>query len=736
MIVTTLHNVHRFGKPYLTKAGDLNVAADIVNALGTDAIYYSAIDDDDVESLKRLYSIEYIKSSEDLFNSLNEDDVILIPMISLSRLDDESVVKDLTKFYKMIANSKAKVAILNVCRQKIDYSSMFDESLSSLKKAFESMMSKAFYIVHDETMLDDRYNSIKSPTQLLWYDASKLKHREFTNDLHRYLSFYRPSRFKGINNWIEEVRSNKNNSYCLVCNTKINSEIDNFVNDAQDDLFEIVDDIVSASSAIQDNHSVLARTSFNLDEMSCIASNFDYYLNTTDYNALASEGVIPDYLIIEYVMFEALYLGLPNRWSEFSIASMPPKAAEEARLLNQMTLEEQSSYFDRKFNVTDFIAFLNSLECRKRALIIGAGIYGRYSADLLHNYGFDTTIIASDDSLSVNNSKYNTASLINQARVHNGYHYPRSVSTAKESSKNYAKFKEFMSDEIIPFRQIYAIPKIGTFTNALQFTKFCDRIGVKCDNTILDIVNYDKVEATFDTDEVAIDTTKMMSKIANKFTYDNYVEGIVIDLDYDSMHKKWSVTFRDKTDKINYLHDYDLVINCSYSGIKTIEQMVDELSFTTNVKFELCEVAIFKDVNNVLSNTGITFMDGPFISFMPWSQDGKWSLTSVCHTPHLEMSDLSTRLDVRNTTSNKDVMIRQLKKFIKSDVVEELEFEESYYVIKTINVNAENDDNRNVVVNFDDKLNFASVLSGKLDAIFELDNMFSEKGIIRRNVKN
>lgn len=729
-IIVTLHNVHRFGKPYLTKAGDLNVAADIVNALGTNVIYYSAIDDVDVDSLKRLYSIDYVKSSTETFNSLTENDLILIPMLSLSRLDDESVVKELTEFYTAIGNSKAKIAILNVCRQKIDYEEMFDDSMAALKEAFKLMMSKAIYIVHDETMLDSRYNSVKSPTQLLWYDSSKLTHKDFTNDLHRYLSFYRPSRFKGINNWIEEVRSNKDNSYCLVCNTKINSKIDEFVNSAQDDSFEIVDDIVSASLAIQDNRSVLARTSFNFDDMPGIASNFDYYLNTTDYNALASEGVIPDYLIIEYVMFEALYLGLPNRWSEFSIASMPPKAAEEAKLLNEMTLEEQSAYFEMKFNVTDFIEFLKSLQFRKRALIIGAGIYGRYSANLLSNNGYDTTIIASDDCLNVNNSKYNSASLINQARVHNGYHYPRSISTAKESSKNYERFKEFMSDEIIPFRQIYAIPKIGTFTNASQFTKFCNRLGVKCDETILDIVNYDKVEATFDTDEVAIDTTKMMSKIANKFTYDEYIKGIVTDLDYDDKIRKWSVTFENESHDIETLKNYDLIINCSYAGINSIENMAETLSFTTNVKYELCEVAIFRDVNNVLSNTGITFMDGPFVSFMPWSQDGKWSLTSVCHTPHAELSSLDELLDVRQTKSDRETMIRQLKKFVDSDVVDSLEFEDSYYVIKTINLNAENDDNRNVVVNFDTKMNFASVLSGKLDAIFELDTIFLEKGII------
>jgi len=38
------------------------------------------------------------------------------------------------------------------------------------------------------------------------------------------------------------------------------------------------------------------------------------------------------------------------------------------------------------------------------------------------------------------------ASQINQARVHNGYHYPRSVTTAKSSAEYYDRFTtEFSS---------------------------------------------------------------------------------------------------------------------------------------------------------------------------------------------------------------------------------------------------------------------------------------------------
>lgn len=41
------------------------------------------------------------------------------------------------------------------------------------------------------------------------------------------------------------------------------------------------------------------------------------------------------------------------------------------------------------------------------------------------------------------------ASLFNQARVHGGYHYPRSLTTAARGRANYAKFIDEFNDAVI-----------------------------------------------------------------------------------------------------------------------------------------------------------------------------------------------------------------------------------------------------------------------------------------------
>ena len=115
---------------------------------------------------------------------------------------------------------------------------------------------------------------------------------------------------------------------------------------------------------------------------------------------------------------------------------------------------------------------------------------------------------------------------------------------------------------------------------------------------------------------------------------------------------------------------------------------------------------------------------------MPWSQDGLWSLTSVCYTPHSSSKVLDNRLDVRKSDAKAEDMKQQLKKYVKSEIVDQLIFEDSKFVVKTISLDAENDDNRLINVRYLKDDRFISVLGGKLDAVFELDKAFLDKGVL------
>ena len=65
-----------------------------------------------------------------------------------------------------------------------------------------------------------------------------------------------------------------------------------------------------------------------------------------------------------------------------------------------------------------------------------------------------------------------SASAVNQARVHNGYHYPRSVTTAIRSRANYRRFLADFADAVEHPTAFYAIARRQSKVTAAQFERF------------------------------------------------------------------------------------------------------------------------------------------------------------------------------------------------------------------------------------------------------------------------
>ena len=84
-------------------------------------------------------------------------------------------------------------------------------------------------------------------------------------------------------------------------------------------------------------------------------------------------------------------------------------------------------------------------------IIIGAGLYGLYSALFCGRRGEKVLVLEYED------IPFKRATYINQARVHMGYHYPRSFSTAIKSAGYFKRFNEDYGFCILnKFDQIYA----------------------------------------------------------------------------------------------------------------------------------------------------------------------------------------------------------------------------------------------------------------------------------------
>ena len=106
------------------------------------------------------------------------------------------------------------------------------------------------------------------------------------------------------------------------------------------------------------------------------------------------------------------------------------------------------------------------------AVVVGGGFYGLYLAEFLASRGPRVLVCERGP------APMQRASYANQARVHNGYHYPRSVLTALRSRVNFPRFvAEFQSAVQSGFEKIYAIPRQGSKVTAEQFAESMRRIG-------------------------------------------------------------------------------------------------------------------------------------------------------------------------------------------------------------------------------------------------------------------
>lgn len=366
-------------------------------------------------------------------------------------------------------------------------------------------------------------------------------------------------------------------------------------------------------------------------------------------------------------------------------------------------------------------------------LIFGAGIFGLYASLLLARKGLHVTVAESDNEI------FSRASYINQARIHKGYHYPRSVSTARLSAKYFNRFcKDFKPAINTSFKKIYAISNRNSYTTHRQFLKFCEF----CQIPVLEInpliyFNPGVVEGAYETEEYAFDSDIIKQMLIERLKcFDNFellINKRLISAEKDS--RFYHLLFEDGS-SIKTTG----VFNTTYASVNQVLLIFGFELF--DLKYEICEL-ILCNVSEELKKIGITVMDGSFFSLMPFGKRGIHSLTAVDSTPHktsfeqlptfgcqmVNTSCTPTVLQNCNTCEAKpkraNVYTQQLaKKYLKPAY--RIIFKESLFSIKPIFIKSELDDSRPTVIKkYQESPLFVSVLSGKINTIYELEGLIN-----------
>lgn len=376
-------------------------------------------------------------------------------------------------------------------------------------------------------------------------------------------------------------------------------------------------------------------------------------------------------------------------------------------------------------------------------IVIGAGLYGLYAALYCARKGQEVDVLEIDD------VPFSRATYVNQARVHMGYHYPRSLSTALKSAGYFRRFVEDYPFCIhSAFQQVYATSRRFSWTGAEEFGKFCKDAGIPCEPLPVGrFFQEGSCDGAFLTEEYTYDAGLLrdyfLSELEKfpgvRLLCAREIQRIVRRADrYEIL-----ASHRGREER----YEAPFVLNVAYASVNQVLEAVEEDGAAKRgedalfgIKYELCEI-ILCEVNDRLKNIGLTVMDGPFFSVMPFGKTGYHSLTSVTFTPHSVSRDPLPRFPCMeggscgrwlgncNTCANRpESAWKYMSALAEKYVREEYRFSyvKSLFSMKPILKASEIDDSRPTVIRYAAREPvFLSVLSGKINTVYDLDEFLT-----------
>ena len=350
-------------------------------------------------------------------------------------------------------------------------------------------------------------------------------------------------------------------------------------------------------------------------------------------------------------------------------------------------------------------------------IIIGAGFFGLRVALFFAKKKYKILILEAE------NTAFKRASLINQARVHNGYHYPKSYPTALSSHNHYQQFCEEYNEAIdFNFQKIYGIAKNNSNINSKQFEFFCKQVDIPLKDVpikINSLFSNDLIENTYLVDEVAFDGLKLRDTLLTELLGYNNIE----------------IKFNEKVHKIEIndsianlhvkknIYKATRVFNAAYAGINNLlkNSGIQKLDF----KLELAEIVLIKPPKEI-EKLGVTIMDGQYWSTMPYPAFDCHSLSHVRYTPHMKWHEKNYCTDAYKISDRKQKtkqlhMLNDAKRYLP--IMKNSDYIGSKYTIKTVVSRNEINDGRPIVVK-EHSVNplIVSILGSKIDNIYDLEN--------------
>ena len=355
------------------------------------------------------------------------------------------------------------------------------------------------------------------------------------------------------------------------------------------------------------------------------------------------------------------------------------------------------------------------------ALVVGGGFFGALLATHLGRRGSRVLLAEKGPRL------IGRASLLNQARVHQGYHYPRSYLTGLRSRVNASIFRANYPGSVVDsFDHYYAIGRTYSKVSSAQFIRFCERIGAPvtpAPDEVNALFNPTFIEQVVKVEEAVFDADRLREQVLKDLEAAN-VE-VIVDTEVIRVQRgePGTLAVLMRREGGDSEENAARVFNCTYSRLNAIHS-ASGLPLIP-LKHELTEMALVEPPAE-MKNRGVTVMCGPFFSMLPYPTRGLHTLSHVRYTPHeswqegadCPAADGDRRLAAHGASAFPR-MVRDAARYLPC--MASTRRTDSLWEVKTVLPRSEVDDSRPILFSTNHGLpGYHCVIGSKLDNAFDM----------------
>ncbi len=365
-------------------------------------------------------------------------------------------------------------------------------------------------------------------------------------------------------------------------------------------------------------------------------------------------------------------------------------------------------------------------ETKFDAVVIGGGFFGCSIAAYLKPHFGSVLLVDREDQL------FRHASYGNQARIHGGYHYPRSLHTAYRSRVNFQSFvRDFPEAVVSSFTKLYPIARNQSKVTARQFERFCRIIGAPCKPARpehVKLFNPRLIEAVYEVTEYAFNSDILRDTMRRKLEEANVEVSLNSAVERVQRHgSAWRIFLAGGAEvETNY------IFNCTYAGLKHIPGL--EPHCRTILKHEIAEMALIEPPDEI-RDLGITVMCGSFFSTMPFPPRSLHTLSHVRYTPHtswidsgLDSPDPYEVMKAYPKETKAWHMLKDAQRYLPA--LARARVVDSLFEVKTLLVRNEIDDGRPILMERSESAGTVySILGGKIDNIYDVIHRLQADGL-------